>query len=258
MPLINGGNQQWRVQAEVNGQPGIFILDTGANLTLITPQFAAKLGLGDAAPEVKPTGAHAKTPAAKMVRLGSLKLGDMNYVGFYAPVVNLDHINEAMQTEVAGILGNNLLNKTAYQIDWNRNTLLLMHTPRPERPPDALPITIREHRIFINAQINGQPAEFALDTGAYTSTLASAEVARLRIPANKQGKVMTPKIDISGSQMAVAQTQVQLDTFSAGPISIPNYTLLTWDHNVLGMNLLQPWILTVDPWQGWLSLKKAR
>src|SRR4051812_16661419 len=49
VPLINGGNLQWRVRAVVNGQPGIFILDTGANFSIITPQFAKRLGLYDAA-----------------------------------------------------------------------------------------------------------------------------------------------------------------------------------------------------------------
>jgi len=157
---------------------------------------------------------------------------------------------------VSGILGNNLLNKTAYQIDWGKNTLQLMQTPRPGRPADALPVTIREHRIYVQALANGRPTEFALDTGAYTTTIASPELTQLHIPDNKRSKISAPKIDIKSAQKDIIQTQIHLDNFSIGPIAQTNYTMMTWDHNALGMDLLQPWILTVDPWQGWMSLKK--
>ena len=162
----------------------------------------------------------------------------MNYVGFYAPVVNLDHINAAMHTEVAGILGNNLLNKSAYQIDWDRNTLLLMHTPRPERPADAIPVTIREHRIYLQALVNGRATEFALDTGAYTSTLAAPGTdATPHSPTTSGAKVRAPKIDIHTAQKDIVQTQVHSSTPSApAPSRGQNMTLMTWDHNALGMD----------------------
>src|SRR5258705_13750613 len=49
VPLIRAPNSQWRVKVDVNGISGIFILDTGADFTVITPQFARKLGFREGA-----------------------------------------------------------------------------------------------------------------------------------------------------------------------------------------------------------------
>src|SRR4051794_18465242 len=54
VPLVYGSNLQWLVKATVNGRQGLFILDTGATSTIITPQFARQLGLTNAA-EIRTT-----------------------------------------------------------------------------------------------------------------------------------------------------------------------------------------------------------
>jgi len=52
-------------------------------------------------------------------------------------------------------------------------------------------------------------------------------------------------------------TLAQLDAFQIGQIVRTNYSMLTWDHNALGMDLLAPWILKVDFRHGWMSLAPA-
>ncbi|MDB6016109.1 MAG: hypothetical protein JWR19_598 [Pedosphaera sp.] len=250
--LLNDNNYQWRVQVEVNGIPGTFILDTGSDCTIITPQFARKLGLLDNAKAGRLVSHDSKSGKVRFADITSLHMADVDYIGFYAPILDLDHINRALNTEVAGILGNNLLNKTAWQIDWRRNTLTLKSLSS-EPPPDAIPIVIRHNRIYLTVLVNGRPTEFALDTGAYRSVLAHKELARLQIPADKRSEINAPKIDIKGAQY-FKQTQVQLDSFQVGPIQRTDFFMLTWDHNALGMDLLSSWILKVDARHRWLSL----
>ncbi|MDB6111885.1 MAG: hypothetical protein JWR69_3635 [Pedosphaera sp.] len=252
VPLISAPNSQWRVRVDVNGVPGIFILDTGADFTVITPQFARQAGVWDGAKAGRSIDRNGQPTKIKFAEITYLRMGEADYLMFYAPVLNLDHINRAMNTEVAGILGNNLLNKTAYQIDWNRNVLTL-NSRSSKPPPDAIPISVRNNRVYFNALVNQHAAEFALDTGAYRSTLAKDELARLAIPAGKRSEIDAPEIDINSAQH-LKQTQAELDSFQVGQIARTNYTMLTWDHNVLGMDLLAPWILTVDARRGWMSL----
>jgi predicted aspartyl protease len=252
VPLIRAPNSQWRVTVDVNGVPGIFILDTGADFTVITPQFARKLGLWDVATSGRSRERGVRPTEVKFAEITYLRMGDVDYLEFYAPILNLDHINRAMNTEVAGILGNNILNKTAYQIDWNQNTLTL-RSRSAEPPAEAIPISIRKNRIYFKGLINGREAEFALDTGAYRSTLKQGELDRLQIPADQRSEIDAPEININSAQH-LKQTQARLDTFQVGPMLKTNYLMLTWDHNVLGMDLLAPWILKVDARRGWMSL----
>ncbi len=252
MPLLNQRDYQWQVRAVVNGQPGVFILDTGADHTLLTPEFARKAGLWDNSTEgrlLDQAGAPGKVRFALVL---FLQLGEAVYSKFYAPIVNLDHINRAMNTPIDGILGNNVLNQTAWQIDGRRNVLTLM-SRSPTRPQDSIPLAIRQNHIYVQAMLNGVATEFALDTGAYRTTVSAKELGRLRIPREKQTQVEAPTIDINGTQF-LKQTDVEVDSFRLGPVSRTNYLLRVWDHNALGMDLLAPRVLTVDAREGWMSL----
>jgi predicted aspartyl protease len=253
IPLINGGNLQWRVRATVNGESGIFILDTGANFSIITPQFAEKLGLYDAAMG-KPGATRAKESTLKYAPINSFKLGSIEYFGFYAAILDLDHISRAIDAEVAGILGNNLLNQTAYAIDWKRN-LLTLESRTVEIPTNALRISIHNNRIFCPVRINGKEIPFALDTGAYRCLLAEPEIANLSIPGEKISQLEVPEIDITDAQRR-KRPLVTLDKLLIGTIDRRSYPMLVWNHNVLGMDLLEGYILTVDARRNWLLLSE--
>jgi predicted aspartyl protease len=254
VPLINGGNLQWRVSAIVNGQSGIFILDTGADFTILTPQFAKRLGLYSDALKGRFAGSQSIDRKVKYAPINSFKLGTVKYFNFYAAILDLDHINQAMHSDVAGIIGNNLLNQTAYSIDWKKNTLTL-DSRRIDPPADAIPISIRNNRIYCLAQINGKEVPFALDTGAYRCLLSNEELAHLGIPEKKKSLVEMPQIDIAEARQ-LKQTLIKVDEFKFGKISRKDYPMLIWDHNVLGMDLLESYILTVDARRNWLLLSE--
>jgi predicted aspartyl protease len=123
VPLSSGQNSQWYVKAMVNGHPGEFILDTGAEFTSITPEFAEKLKLtSDAVADAHFTQVSATGKKIQNVPISSFKVGDVEYFNFYAAILDLKHINQAVRSDIAGIIGNNLLNQTAYTINWNSNT----------------------------------------------------------------------------------------------------------------------------------------
>lgn len=256
VPLSSGNNSQWRVKAMVNGYPGEFILDTGAEFTSITPEFAEKLKLiGDTNANTHFTKVSSTGKQIQNVAISSFKIGDLEYFNFYAAILDLKHINQAVHSEIAGILGNNLLNQTAYTINWKSNTLTF--TTRLQKPPDsAIPISIRTNRIFLNVKVNGKSTEFALDTGAYRSLLSTKDMHRLAIPAEKKHQIEAPEIDV---EKAVNQqhTIATLDHLKIGLIDRRNFPIMIWSHSVLGMDLLKPYILTVDARRNWLLLSEA-
>jgi predicted aspartyl protease len=256
VPLSSGKNSQWLVRAIVNGHPGEFILDTGAEFTSITPEFAEKLKLtGDTNPNSLFTKISSTSKQIQNVAISSFKVGELEYFNFYAAILDLKHINQAVHSEIAGILGNNLLNQTAYTINWKSNTLTF--TTRLQKPPaGALPISIRTNRVFLNVEVNGKSTEFALDTGAYRSLLSTRDMNRLEIPANKKQLVEAPEIDIEKS-LSQKQTVATLDHLKVGLIDRKNFPIMVWSHSVLGMDLLKPYILTVDARRNWLLLSES-
>ena len=251
--LTHDTTMQWRVNAEVDGISGVFVLDTGADFTVVTPQMARRLAVRDQGEADQSISRRFHGDRVDFAKVGCFRMGGASYLGFYAPVVNLDHISRAIRTEVDGIVGNNVLNKTAYEIDWNRDRMTLRS--RSSNPPaGSMPITIQDNRVYLGGRVNGQATQFALDTGAYRSTLATRELSRLNIPRKDQIEIEAPRIDIHGAERR-KQIQARLDTLEIGPILRTNYLMITWENNALGMDLLSGWILNVDARQGWMSLE---
>jgi predicted aspartyl protease len=253
MTLIPEGNRQWRVRAMVNGQQGIFAVDTGSDATILSPQFAKKIGALDTAIPGQFSGPNQIGQKLRFTKLIYLQLGGILYLGFYAPILDLDHINRAMRNPIDGILGNNVLRKTACTFDWPNSSLVLDTSSLP-RPTNAIPITMRDNRVFLIADVNNQKTELALDTGAYCSSLTQNEVRRLNIPESRRNKITGRRIDISESRQTV-QTQITLDTFKLAKIDRANFPVLIWDNSVLGMDVLETCILTYDARAGWMALR---
>jgi predicted aspartyl protease len=250
LPLTNAGNRQWWVRAEIDGQPGVFAVDTGSGTTIITPQFAKKLSA--ATKDDRFTGRDENGRKILYDRVAYLRLGKQLYLDFYAPILNLDHINRAMHAHIDGILGINVLGKTACTIDWKKN-LLTLNTASLKPPADAIPATLGNRRLTVTAQVNGVETPFVLDTGAYCTCLDDSDLARLHIPAADQKQVDAPRIDLIESAY-LPQTQARLDSFKLGSINETNFPMMTWKHNLLGMDLLEPYVLTFDARANWISL----
>jgi predicted aspartyl protease len=254
VPLMHDRQYQWRVRVNVDGTSGTFILDTGAPVTLVSPQFARKANLADIADEQ--TGSARPMKRGKFADIALLRLGDASYAFFYAPITDLDHLSKALGTEIDGILGGNVLNQTPYTIDWGANLLTLTTRVSPA-PPGAIPISVRDEHVSLPVMINGQETEFTLDTGAYRTLLSKQDLAKLHIPADKRTEVIAPRIDIHRAEFDVKQTQVRLDSFETGPLLRTNFDVLVWDYSTLGMDVLSPFVLSVDARHGWLSLAPA-
>lgn len=252
LPMTPVGNHQWQVSAELGGVRGIFALDTGSETTVITPQFAEKIGLLKTATRGKFGGPNPLHQQVRYAKLNSAWFDGLLFANFYVPILSLDHLNRATHTHLDGILGNNILSKVVCSFDWKKHLLTLDPEPAP-KPPNAIPIVSRKRRIFLNATVNGSPVEFAVDTGAYSSSITENELRRLYIPAAKISQVKIPRADIAEIS-PLQQTQASLDIFQLGPISRTNFPILTWHDNVIGMDLLEGGRLILNANAGWMSL----
>jgi predicted aspartyl protease len=250
--LTNCDNRVWCVQAKVISQPGLFAVDTGSEYTLITPEYAERLGLAISSARGRFPGPNPRRQATRFAKIPYLQLGGMFYFNFYAVIVDLDQVNHAMRGHLDGILGNNVLGKTGCSFDWQNETLTLDEDVTAP-PSGAVPMSTRNHRFYFSTLLNGQPAEFALDTGAYGSSITKRELIRLRVPKSKWRATAIWRVDLIEANRE-KEIEVTLDSFQLGQINRTRVPMMIWNNNLVGMDLLAPWVLTFDARANWMTL----
>lgn len=221
---------------QVNGAPARFLLDTGAEDMLVTPEAAARLGLApdpSRTTRLLGTGGEGRAPNAW---LAGLRIGDATLARRSVPVAPLP---AALGAD--GLLGAPLL--ASYDLDLNlvggsvgviavegcaAGVALL------PIPFTTVPLTLTQERTpAIPVVVNGVRLTALLDTGSRATTLTSAAAARVRAqPLPRTDAV--PGLDggvVILRQARVASIAVGWDTqrdvqVAVGPVEIGGADML--------------------------------
>lgn len=155
------------VQATVDGHTGNFILDTGAEVTLLNQRYFAG-GVPTA-----PTGAGATGTLTRTAsyRAGSFVWQSLRLTDIPLTTTDLTHLGAA---PLLGLLGADLLGQYAVTLDYPHRLATLQTAAAPPLPPPlvTLPITRRGHLPVLAVTIAGQSYDVALDSGASVNMLA--------------------------------------------------------------------------------------
>jgi hypothetical protein len=156
------------VEAKLNGQgPFAFILDTGGH-DILTPDAASELGL-------RPVGAGASggsgegTLPEQYARVDRMDIGGMTMRNQAFTVIPLqfDTVERGAQPALAGILGLELFERFAMQLDYRDRTLAFepLSGYRHQGGGSAVPIFFGDDQPLLVAKIDGVSGEVGLDTG---------------------------------------------------------------------------------------------
>ncbi len=150
------------VPVPVDGRgPYAFVIDTGADRTVISRELADSLGLQPGDPvELNGTGGVDLTPTA---RIGELGVGGRRMREVSAPTLLASNLG------AAGLLGIDSLRDQRMVMDFGRN-LMRVEPSRPERF-GLDEVVVRAHSrygqlVLVNASVNGVPIAVILDSGA--------------------------------------------------------------------------------------------
>lgn len=170
------------VQATLpDGEPGMFLIDTGADISVLSEATAERLGLDIDRAYGMLSGLSGSTPMHRAV-LPTLGLGDLVVDDIEVAVGVAGVSDQVAFMEVDGLLGNNVWGRFALEVDYPADTLVL-HPPDTVRIPKrrAQPMQFDGRHVFTPALVvpEGDPdhAEalvVQVDTGASGLTLCAA------------------------------------------------------------------------------------
>ncbi len=194
----------------LNGQgPFRFVLDTGANRSVVTPAVAEALG-----PQVRTNSTVevrgvTGTALAPVIRVSGMEIGDLVLGSVLLPVMP-DVFGGA-----EGVLGNEGLRDKRIAIDFKRDSISIRRSRR-ERPGagfETQPMTLlRGHLLAIEVLVGSVRATAILDTGAPDSLGNAALLTALRRQAKDDPSTAIVGITLDveyGDRMVVPTMQLR-------------------------------------------------
>ncbi len=166
--------ERMTVPVTVDGQgPYAFVIDTGADRTVISRELAASLGLQPGDPvELNGTGGVDLTPTA---RIGELLVGARAMHEVSAPTLLASNLG------AAGLLGVDSLRNQRMVMDFSRNLMAVEPSRREHFGMDE--VVVRAHSrygqmVLVDASVDGVPIAVILDSGAQ-NTIGNLALLRM-------------------------------------------------------------------------------
>lgn len=119
----------FEIKATINGNKGLFILDTGASSSCVSFEVVDKFKLKVKDSNIKAAGAGATDMKTQMSKKNKLKIGKWKKEKTPLILFNLSHVNIALTNHnskpVDGIIGADILKKAKAVIDYDKKYLYL-------------------------------------------------------------------------------------------------------------------------------------
>ncbi|MFH2034832.1 MAG: retropepsin-like aspartic protease [Candidatus Zixiibacteriota bacterium] len=217
------------IEGSVDGQPGRFILDSGAGANVIDRAFAEKIGLektGDL-PSKGVTG----YGTASLTEIDSIQLAEISLYDQVVTIVDFNVSGLIANEHFAGILGYDLLSRFPFKVNFSDSTLIF-YNPKLFTPPAddyAIDIEFVMKVPTITASYDGHPGKFLIDFGnSLGLILHSSFIDKYNLKETfTDTMTMTGGIGgIGGSSSAIAAVG---GDFEFGPVVIEKTALIYAD-----------------------------
>jgi predicted aspartyl protease len=209
-PFDLDASRRMSVKVMVGGKgPFSFLVDTGAERTVIARELAERLGLAEGAKlRLATIGGSATVPS---YRIAALQMAKLHLASVEAPAFFGRHIG------AAGLIGVDMLEERRVLIDFRKESMQILETRRRAQPiirdDDAIVVTARNSAgrlILSDARLNGKRIDVIVDTGAQTSV---GNMALQRLVASKRANrfpfTATILDAVTGESVPAMQTAIK-------------------------------------------------
>lgn len=234
--------------ARIDGRPASLLVDTGTSETLLDRGFAGGMGALGRARRV--LGAvNESFGILPLAHLGRLELAGLAFTDFEALVVDLAPVSDALGTPVAGILGWNVLGRSAVEIDFAAPSLAFDRgsggplAERVARDPSAFAVRSVGGGVFASVALGRVSGEFLVDSGAAPTRIGEA-LARLA-GATAPVRAVREVRDVTGGRLEDVAS-VALPPLRLGLVVRKGLRADLGPSNLLGADVLEGAVLRID------------
>ena len=224
----------------INGRgPFRFVLDTGANRSVISAAAVAELGLVPH-PEVQ-ASVHGITGSASLpvVDVASLAVGDLLFENQRLPV-----LSSPVFAGVDGILGIDSLQEARVEVDFERDRVTIRRSSGRRAPAGYLvvPATLQHGGLLlVEGRVGRVPVKAILDTGAERSIGNEALRKALVLSARRPGESVSSTVIGATPQVATGVS------FEAPDVEIGGARLMNLVVTFADLHVFDVWSLLDEP-----------
>jgi predicted aspartyl protease len=244
-------NLHLRMPASINGVYASAMIDTGAGITVLDSQFAARLGIPiQSGFNVAGITANSKGAFADNV---TVNVGDLILTGVRAGVLDLQPMSARIDRPIDLVLGRDLFANTLADIDIKNQRINFLDPNAPVELPRTKPINLQQSSRgtpHIPLTIgSGQPIDAGFDIG-YNGTLllSPVYVDQIGLLRGKRTSTVASRgvEGVGVSRVATVDTLILADVkISNVPIEVP----LSWNRSmpaIVGFEILSRFNIVTD------------
>lgn len=204
------------VPVHIDGKgPYPFVVDTGAERTVVSNELVRALGLGPG----KSVRLHSMTEAGEFATaiISTLEMSRQRVLDLHAPVLRETHIG------ASGILGIDTLQSQRIDFDFAAGKMSITQAKASATysGPDAIVVTARRRLgrlILVDAALDGEKVTVILDTGS-DATIGNEALRRKLVVKRKLGRTIPIQLlSVTGGRISIDYTQI--DNMRLGDVVI--------------------------------------
>ena len=241
-----------QVKVPQSPEPLSFLLDSGANVSVIHLATAKRLGL-KLGERVSVRWVQATTEGYWPQRLAA-KAGDVKLPRNYL-AMDLSALGRACDVRLDGLLGADFFRQHLVQIDFSTQKVRLLKSGQPPLQGEVLPLETRRCGLRIPIRVNGGEAQWVrLDTGCATPLQW--------VTSRVDPKNCMPQMAVALTQLSIPTTQVQVQIgstrFESVAAGLHEQPIFAGESGLLGNGLLSRFkVVTIDCKANRIMLQKA-
>jgi hypothetical protein len=178
-----------------------FLLDTGANPSILDARTAAKLHLNPAPTDIAVLNGSVRGGTTTVSSLG---FGPIQRSGLPVGVEDLSFLEKALSVRIDGIIGVDMLGNSSFVIDYASCEIRFGPAGAMQA---SIPLQMKEGRAIVDATVNQATVHLLLDTGASALVLFEERPEPGAVAAHPSAK----------AAVLSDRKQVRLSSFALGP-----------------------------------------
>jgi predicted aspartyl protease len=242
------------IPVEVNHVEGTFLVDTGADCTIIDSGLARQLGLKPS--ETATLQRNYSVEEVSTAVVDHFRVGPQTWSDLHVAVMDLSALSRAQPTHISGVLGTDLLRALIVKLSYATGTVQVITDRDSDVPRIALKKT--RSRYLMPVTIGSSTFDLLLDSGTNMTALSNS--AWRKLAPRKMGSVLEGVLS-SGSppgSFIACTLELRVGEANSSLLSLRNFPLRvispspsgsfadTGFEGILGGDVLEHFIVTLD------------